>query len=38
MVMADDLHVHRLRQLWNEIRKKLGEEWIYSKSPATSPP
>ncbi|NUU44234.1 hypothetical protein [Tardiphaga robiniae] len=38
MVMADDLHVHRLRQLWNEIRKKLGEEWIYSKSSATSPP
>lgn len=29
MVMADDLHVHRLRQLWNEIRAKLGDEWIY---------
>ena len=43
MVMADDLHVHRLRQLWSEIGKKLGSDWLYRKSPplvvdATGPP
>lgn len=37
MVMGDDLHIHRLRQLWSEIHRQLrpdpASEWLYYRPP-----
>ena len=39
MVMGDDLHIHRLRQLWIEIYEQLtkcsGRDWLYRSARAS---